>query len=151
MQQLPEIKAAYNWFFVQWQVEASNAVSLNDLIALAKLEEKRDVFERGIFVLMFGQFEVAVIAKFEHARDSRLSNHDWQHRRGWDNNALKGKKVPFETKLAMILDRNSAAYSKIVATYQIRNHCAHGGTTDPVGSIDALEADLYQWSSQLKA
>lgn len=151
MRQLPQIKSTYDWFFAHWQIEASEAIRTNNMAALEQLETKRDAFERGMFVLMFGQFEVAVTATFEAARANKIANVDWLQRRGWDNDSLSGKKVPFQTKLAMVLDRQSAFYNKIVDTYGTRNHCAHGGTTNPVGSIDALEADLYQWHSQLRA
>jgi hypothetical protein len=151
MQQLPQIKAAYDWFFAHWQAEATRAAASGDIATLTRLDERRDSLERGIFVLMFGQFEVAVTDVFTRARDSRAGNPDWTQRRGWDADALQGRKVPFETKLAFVLDRRAPAYGRILATYALRNHCAHGGTTTPVGSIDALEADLYAWQSQLHA
>lgn len=150
MQQLPQIKAAYDWFFAQWQTQLVAANGIGDAIAIERLEEKRDTLERGVFVLMFGQFESAVNDIFDEARDSRINNPDWTQRRGWDAAALAGKKVPFDTKLSMVLDRRSPSFGKILATYGTRNHCAHGGTTNPVGSIDALVVDLYQWQGELR-
>ena len=150
MRELPRIKAAYDWFFARWQQEAAEAARNGDLSAIDRLEEKRDVLERGIFVMMFGQFETAVDDAFSTAKANRVNNPDWTHRRGWDADSLQGKKVPFETKLSMTLDRRSSSHGKILSTYATRNHCAHGGTTSPVGSIDALEADLYSWRSELK-
>lgn len=150
MRQLPQIRSAYDWFFAQWQSEATRAAGRGDLAALTGLEDKRDTLERGVFVLMFGQFEVAVNDVFQTARTARAGNADWTRRRGWDADALQGRKVPFETKLSLVLDRRSASFGKILNTYGIRNHCAHGGMTLSVGSIDSLETDLYAWQAELR-
>jgi len=115
------------------------------------MEARRDLLERGIFVLMFGQFEKAVTSKFEGAVNARAANPDWTRRRGWDVSSLKSKKVPFEIKLAMVLDSQSPSFGHILQTYAKRNHCAHGGTTNAVGSIDALVADLYRWHRELQS
>lgn len=151
MQKLPEIRASYDWFYDTFDTEVRELSARNDVPAIERMEAKRDIFERGIFVLMFGQFEKAVVGAFERARDTRTGNPDWTQRRGWDTSALASKRVPFETKLAMVLDSRSSSFGQIINTYGIRNHCAHGGTTSPVGSIDALEADLYRWHSELRS
>ena len=151
MQRLPEIKASYDWFFKHYEAEIAVRAALNDIVGIEQMDEKRDILERGFFVLMFGQFEKAVTAAFEDALNARASNPDWNHRRGWDVSSLKGKKVPFETKLAMVLDRRSPSFGEILRTYATRNHCAHGGTTDPVGSIDAIGAKLYHWQTELRS
>ncbi|KQP67902.1 hypothetical protein [Methylobacterium sp. Leaf112] len=150
MQQLPRIKAAYDWFYGQWQREASRLAEAGDVSALAKLDEKRDTLERGVFVLMFGQFEVAVDSIFQTARTRRLGEADWALRRGWDTGSLQGRKIPFETKLSLVLDRRSPTFGKILGTYATRNHCAHGGMELSVGSIDSLAAELYAWCSELR-
>ncbi len=103
-----------------------------------------------MFVLMFGQFEVAVNDAFQAAKAARSGNPDWTQCRGRDADSLQGRKVPFETKLSLVLDRRLPAFGKILNTYGIRNHCAHGGMTVPVGSIDSLETDLYAWQAELR-
>jgi len=150
MQKLPEIKATYDWFFAHYQTEAAERARRNDIPGIDQMEVRRDVLERSIFVLMFGQFEKAVTSIFEAAVNARSANPDWRRRRGWDTSSLKGKKVPFETKLAMVLDSQSLSFGQILQTYATRNHCAHGGMTNAVGSIDALEADLYRWNGELQ-
>ena len=71
--------------------------------------------------------------------------------RGAAMSNLKIYEVPLsrETKLAMVLDRRSPSYGKIIQTYATRNHCAHGGMTSPVGSINSLESNLYTWQGEL--
>lgn len=150
MQRLPEIKATYDWFFAHYQGETAGRASNNDIAGIEQMDVKRDILERGIFVLMFGQFEKAVTSAFEDALNARATNPDWNRRRGWDASSLKGKKVPFETKLAMVLDSHSPSFAQIIDTYATRNHCAHGGTTNAVGSIDAIEAKLYRWHGELR-
>jgi hypothetical protein len=150
MQKLPEIKGTYDWFFARYAAEIEERTRKNDIAGIDQMEARRDILERGIFVLMFGQFEKAVTSLFEEAVSARVTNPDWTRRRGWDNSSLRGRKVPFDTKLAMVLDSQSPSFGRILHIYATRNHCAHGGTTDAVGSIDALEADLYRWHAELR-
>jgi hypothetical protein len=150
MEMLPEIKASYDWFFARYQAEIAERARNNDIAGIDRMESRRDILERGIFVLMFGQFEKAVSSKFEEAVNARTANPDWTHRRGWDTPAIKGKKVPFDTRLAMVMDSHSPSFGRILQTYAIRNHCAHGGTTNAVGSIDALQALLFRWHGELR-
>ena len=150
MQKLPEIKASYEWFMELYNKEVAILAQSNNLIGLTKLRDYLDFMERGYFVIMFAQFENAVNDKFESARQARITNVDWTQRRGWDADSLNGAKVPFETKLAMVMDKKKDPYGKVKQAYEKRNHCAHGGTTLAVGSIDSLENDLYDWSAKLK-
>jgi hypothetical protein len=150
MQKLPEIKGTYDWFFARYAAEIEQRTRNNDIAGIDQMEARRDILERGIFVLMFGQFEMAVTSVFKEAVSARDTNPDWTRRRGWDNSSIKRKNVPFDTKLAMVLDRQSPSFRRILQIYATRSHCAHGGTTDAVGSIDALEADLYRWHAELR-
>ncbi|QLH73015.1 hypothetical protein [Rhodopseudomonas palustris] len=150
MDKLPEIKASYDWFFARYQSETAERARSGDIAAIDRMELRRDILERAVFVLMFGQFEKAVNSKFEEAVNARITNPDWNSRRGWDTPSLRGNKVPFDTRLAMVLDSQSPSFRRVLQTYATRNHCAHGGTTNAVGSIDALEADLYRWQSELR-
>jgi hypothetical protein len=150
MQRLPEIKATYDWFFAHYKAETTELARNNDIAGIDRMEVKRDILQRGIFVLMFGQFEKAMTSAFADALDTRANNPDCNRRRGWDTSSLRGRKVPFETKLTMVLDSHSPSFILIIQTYATRNHCAHGGTTNPVGSIDAFEADLYRWHAELR-
>lgn len=151
MRKLPEIKAAYDWFFARYKDEVDERARKNDSAGIDQMEARRDILERGVFVLMFGQFEKAVTSAFEDAMRVRARSADWNRRRGWDTASLKGRNVPFDTKLAMVLDSQSPSFGQILRTYATRNHCAHGGTSNAVGSIDALEADLYRWRGELRS
>jgi hypothetical protein len=152
MRHVPAIKATYAWLMQAYQTDTIAALaSANPKAAIDKLDEKRDAIDRGIFVLLFGQFEVAVTERFKQVRTARLGNPDWTHRRGWDVPEYGTDKVKFETRLAMVMDKQDPAYGKILHAYQRRNHCAHGGTTEAVGSIDQLVNDLYTWSRLLKS
>lgn len=150
MEKLAEIKATYDWLLALYDTEVEQMVRENDIVGIDRAEARLDIVERGIFILMFAQFEKAVAQTFENAAHARVANPDWGRRRGWDAVFALGKRVPFETKLAMVMDRRSSTFGKIIATYGTRNHCAHGGTTNPVGSIMALEADLYRWQGELR-
>lgn len=151
MKRLLEIKATYDWFFAHYSAEIKDLTQRNDLAGIEKMDARRDVLERGIFVLMFGQFETAVSDAFDKALSARASNPDWKFRRGWDMDIFKSKKIGFETKLAMVLDSQSPSFREIKTAYQQRNHCAHGGMTNAVASINALIGDLYRWESELRS
>lgn len=146
-----QIMAAYNWAFAHIQTEMAAALTDNNQIAEADIERRRDVLDRGTYVLLFGQFELAVNQAFSRAHDRRRSNPDWTHRRGWDMPALSGDRVPFETRLSLTLDRKLPAFGKALSAYGHRNHCAHGGTTVAVGSIPQLASDIRSWERQLKS
>jgi hypothetical protein len=146
MRQVPQIKAAYDWVIGVYQAEVSKAMAAGNIQTVDHLGETRDTLERGVFVLLFGQFENAVNEYFEDARNARSSNPDWTHRRGWDIPAYRdARRVPFETRLALVLDQQNPSRNKIMEAYALRNHCAHGGTREPVGSIDQFVNDLYVW------
>jgi hypothetical protein len=151
MKLVPQIKDAYDWAISQNRAELVSALAINNAPAIARLNAIRDFLDRGAYVLLFGQFENDVNDHFAAALAKRTSNPDWTRRRGWDVPALAGKKVPFDTRLALTLDRTSSAYTKVMAAYSNRNHCAHGGMTVAVGSIDQFVADLTAWSRLLRS
>ena len=142
MRQVRQIKAAYDWMIGTYQGEVSKAMAIGDTKAVERLDETRDTLERSVFVMLFGQFEKAVTAHFENARDTRSTNPDWTSRRGWDVPAYRDRRVPFETKLALVVDQQDPCRGKILQAYALRNHCAHGGISEPVGSIDRFVNDL---------
>ncbi|MGA2793190.1 MAG: hypothetical protein ABSE69_06585 [Roseiarcus sp.] len=151
MQEVPQIKAAYDWMIDAYEAEVPTARAAGNL---DRLEEKRDILERGVFVMLFGQFESAVNDLFEIACDTRSANPDWPRRRGWDIPAYldlknRRRRVPFETKLALLLDRHDPARAKIMHAYGVRSHSAHGGSTEAIASIDQFVQDLYMWHGLL--
>lgn len=150
MRDVPRIKAAYDWMVRSYEAAVADAMATGDTSAVDRLDETRDVVDRSIFVLLFAQFEAAVNECFEQARDSRASNPDWTSRRGWDVPAYRDRRVPFETKLALVLDRRQQDHAKVLQASAVRNHCVHGGSRQPVGSIDQLVADLFVWHAQLR-
>lgn len=151
MRELPRIKAAYDWMVEAYQTEVATAMATNDTRAVERLEEMRDMLERGVFVVLFGQFEMAMNEHFERARENRATNPDWTTRRGWDVPAYGTGRDPFETKLALVLDRREPDHGRILAAYARRNHCAHGGISQPVGSIDQFVSDLRRWRALLRS
>ena len=150
MREVPQIKAAYDWMVEAYQTEVSAAVSAGNHVAVDRLDKNRDALERGMFVVLFGQFEKAVAEYFQQARDTRAANPDWSIRRGWDISTYAGDRVPFETRLTLVVDKRNPSYGGILQAYGLRNHCPHGGTSQPVGSIDEFVKDLYVWSSLLR-
>jgi hypothetical protein len=144
------IKEAYDWMVAATFADASRAEAAGDSEAVDRLEMVRDILERGAFVMLFGQFETAVTETFEQARVSRSANPDWKARRGWDVPAYAARRVPFETKLALVMDRRTDVHGKIMQAYALRNHCAHGGHRETVGSIDEFVANLYVWQGLLR-
>ena len=87
---------------------------------------------------------------FDEAMAARADNPDWTRRRGWDVPGYNGKRVPFETKLALVLDRQGGHFGRVLHAYGLRNHYAHGSTTVPVEPIPQLAKDLYTWQAELR-
>ena len=150
MRQVARIKAGYDWLLQAHETALAAAEAAGDQSAIKRLENVRDVMDRGVFVLLFGQFEQQVTEVFEAAREQRLASSDWRARRGWDVPALAGRRLSFETRLALVLDRRQPVYAAVLRAYGLRNHLAHGGTAAPVGSIEQLVADLYAWAAALE-
>ena len=150
MREVPRIKASYDWLVASQEAALADAAARNDAKTVDRLEAIRDTLDRGVFVLLFGQFEQHVTELFERARDRRVDNPDWRVRRGWDTPALAGRKLTFETRLALVLDRRSASYRAAITAYGLRNHFAHGGTSQPVAAIETFVADLYAWHAALE-
>ncbi len=149
MRRVPEINAAYAWMVAAHEKDYLLALAADDTTGQARLDTARDHLERGIFVLLFAEFEVAMNEALERARLARQFNADWTVRRGWDTPEMRRKRPSFETRLAMTLDRTGTEFAEITAAYEIRNACAHGKTTISVGSIDRLVMNLYRWQAAL--
>lgn len=151
MQQVASIKAAHDWMTAAHLSALVAARQAGDTAAEISLEELKNTLLRGVFVVLFGQFEQAVTAAFERARDRRSENPDWTSRRGWDLPAYRHGRVPFETRLSLVLDRRNPAHGWVLQAYALRNHFAHGGVGQSVSSIDDFVDDLYAWASLLRA
>lgn len=150
MRQVATIKAAYDWMAEARRTAINESVAAGDTQTASRQEETRVTLDRAFFVLLFGQFETAVTETFEQARNARSANPDWKSRRGWDVPAYGDRRIPFETKLALVIDRRGKPHSTILQAYALRNHFAHGGTREPVSSIDDFVADLYAWQALLR-
>lgn len=150
MRDVPQIKAAYDWMIGSCNAAVGAAMATGDLQRAAQLDDTRDSLERGVFVLLFAQFEREVTDYFVDAHNARSTNPDWTRRRGWDVPSYNSRRVPFETKLALVLDQLSPSHRQVMSAYTLRNHCAHGGNVQPVGSIDQFVQDLYTWQAELR-
>lgn len=147
MKQVPRIKAAYDWMTAKYNVDYAAAVERRNTAEIARLDNALDTLSRGTFVLLFGQLELAVTETFEAARDRRTQSPSWSRRRGWDLPSLGTKRIPFETKLGLVLDRRSPDFRSVITAYALRNHVAHGGTSEPVGALEPFITDLYAWQA----
>jgi len=150
MQDLQLIKSAFEKIDDLLNDEIAKSFREGDTIQKVKWEERREILNRAFYVLCFGQFEREVDDKFEAAKASRQSNNDWTKRRGWDTEYIKGKRVRFEDRVAMVLDRNTGSdYGDVMRHYGDRNHAAHGGLSKPIGSVDNLILDLLRLGGRL--
>ena len=94
MKAVPQIKAAYDWSTAAFDREVASAMAAGDSGSVERLAEKQDTVERGLFVLLFAQFESVVTEYFEHARDARVSVDDWSRRRGWEFQVTPANALP---------------------------------------------------------
>lgn len=151
MQRLPEIKAAYDRVVRLLRAEMAAALATGDAMAEAKLSETQEILDYAFFVLCFAQFEREVTHCFAAARDRRTSNPDWTRRRGWDIDGFREpRRIRFEDRVALVLDRVGPDYAKVIADYHKRNHVAHGGLTEPIDSLDQFVRELFDVASRLQ-
>lgn len=151
MRQAVQIKGAHDWMIAAYRAQAVDAASRKDDPAVERLDAYRDLLERGTFVMLFGQFESALNETFQEGVARRSGNPDWTTRRGWDIPSFRSQRVPFETKLSLVLDSRQGAFGMIMRAYAMRNHCAHGGTSESIGSLEQLFQDVYRWQSLLRS
>jgi len=116
-----------------------------------RVSAHRDHLARAFTVLYFGQFEQEVNRRYEDIRNRQRSRPLMQ-RLGWDHFFLnrRAEKVPFEARLAVVMDMADEDYGNIIYDFRIRHHFAHGGLTeapaparDPVRSSYAYLAELH--------
>jgi hypothetical protein len=150
MREAARLAAEHEWAMRLLDEQEFTAAAAGNAQTLLHLKLFRDSLNRGFYVLLFGQFEVELQERFRRRRDLAAVNPDWRERRGWDVPTLQGSRVPFETMLALMLDRNGVSHRKIMTAFSHRNHCAHGGTAEPIGSIGQLVKDLYVWQGELR-
>ena len=151
MQNLQLIKTAFEEIEDLINAKIGDAFTQKDSVQQDKWIERKDILNRAFFVLCFGQFEQEVKCNFERARLKRLDNNDWTKRRGWDSDYIRGNRVKFEDRVAMVLDREvNNDYGDVMRHYGDRNHAAHGGLHKPIGSVDNLVIDLLRLCGRLQ-
>ena len=126
-------------------------MATGDAPAEGKLVEAQKILDYAFFVLCFAQFErESAQESFEVARDRRRRIQIDQAR-GWDVDGLSsGRRVRFEDRVALVLDRTGSDYGKVIADYQKRNHIAHGGLSEPVAPLDQFVQELFDVSSRFQ-
>ena len=120
--------------------------------AKARWTNVRTINDQAYFVVIFAQLEAHVNEQWEKlVRRKRTA--PWPRRRLWENIDLKQlERISFKDKVALLINKETDAYKKIIQYSAIRNRLAHGelSSTSPV-AIDSVIVEIGHLARQLRA
>ena len=97
--------------------------------AATAVDQERRLNDQAYFVLAWGQLEADIDeACRDTIREGQL-NGDWRYRRAWslynpDDRRLSG--LSFESRLTLVLEKDSGEWKRTMQLYYVRNQIAHG-------------------------
>lgn len=101
-------------------------------------------------MLLWGQLENEINAKFAAVVTAGLTHPDWIERRKFYN--YNPEKTKFEDRLSLLLDKQAgkgSAWALAMRYYEHRNKIAHGESDRTGIDVTAVIAALYQVQSAL--
>jgi len=149
-----EIMGAYTAVDRWLEEQLAEAAAQNQPRREKGLQSRQAMNDHAYFVLLFGQFEIAVNEACIRAIKSRQAATNWLRRRGWDilrpdDRRLGG--LSFEDRVALVLDRRTEDYRQVKRYYDIRNMAAHGKFQGDYLDIGRVAADLQTLFGRLSA
>ncbi|MDE0047057.1 MAG: hypothetical protein OXU19_14545 [bacterium] len=94
-----------------------------------RVAREQELNDQAWFVLAWGQLEADIDEACRDAIRRGQSHDNWQLRRAWslynpDDRRLSG--LSFESRLTLVLERNSVEWRRTMQFYNVRNRIAHG-------------------------
>ena len=86
----------------------------------------RKLNDQAHFVMMFAQLEDRINTLCKRLIDKRKRSNHWKRRRPWEILPNDMDRIAFRNRVALLVDRNSAAFKQIVDYYKDRCDIAHG-------------------------
>ncbi|MFC6028039.1 hypothetical protein [Methylobacterium mesophilicum] len=150
MNLVPQILAAYTETENYLLGELNSALNDSNLPRQAILQDYRRFNDNAYFVLLWGQLENEINAKFVAMITAGQAHTDWSERRKFYNYNLD--KTRFEDRLSLLLDKQAGRGSEwalAMRYYGYRNKIAHGESNRTGIDVTTVIGVLYQVQSAL--
>lgn len=155
MRSLSHIVALYEEIDGAFDTKLDEAMAAGDEAAVQRIEKKQLINDQAYFVLCWGQLETEIDEACRDAIRRRMSNANWEMRRGFDFYNPDDKRLSglvFERRVAIVLNSNAgagSAFAKVMAYYELRNKIAHGKLEAKRIDVSEVVADFYVIQGQL--
>ena len=117
-----------------------------------RIEHKQRINDQAYFVLAWGQLEADIVEACRSTIRYAQRHGDWLDRRAWtlynpDDRKLSG--LSFENRLALVIEKGSDNWKKVLEHYSVRNQIAHGTLRSDRIDVSSVIADFYLLQSSL--
>ena len=150
MNLVPQILAAYKETDSYLINELNNALNSNNISRQTNLQDFRRFNDNAYFVLLWGQLENEINAKFKTMIVTGQAHTDWIERRKFYNYDVD--KTKLEDRLSLLLNKHAGKGSEwalAMRYYEHRNKIAHGESNRTGIDVTAVIITLYQVQSAL--
>lgn len=119
--------------------EQHDAAGQDDQRKIVKRQQRLN--EQAFYVLAWGQLEASIDDACRNAIDHWKSHPDWRQQRTWRVFHKIGlRRLNFESRLTLVLDKASADYRDTVSHHDARSKIAHGEISEtPIDFPSVIE------------
>lgn len=150
MKDLPAIGAAYEEIAADLDRKLEIAREAANQQAIDWIEKQQIINDSAYFILAWGQLEAKLNDACEAAIRIRLSSADWEIRRAWDSHNPENMRAKLEDRVALVLDRTTDVYRKVIRYYGERNRVAHGTSLASGIDVPFIIGEFFQIVSELR-
>ncbi len=150
MNLVPQIRAAYSETDSYLLNQLNIAPNSSNVSRQNNLQDFRRLNDNAYFVVLWGQLENEINAKFAAMISSGQAHPDWKERRKFYNYTVD--KTKFEERLLLLIDKQAgkgSLWALAMRYYEHRNKIAHGESNRTGIDVTAVIAALYQMQSAL--
>ena len=146
MQDLPAIEALYKEIDATFERKRADAIAAGDAGQAEHAKAKQRLNDQAYFILCWGQIEGFIDGACRDAIRHGRQDRNWITRRAWylynpDDRRVSG--LSFEDRAALVLDRDGAAWARLIEYYNLRNQIAHGRLRSDRLDVVRIVADFY--------
>ena len=150
MNLVPEIRAAYLETETYLLREFNKALDANNSLRQETIRTFRRLNDNAYFVLLWGQLENEINAKFVKFIEDGQAHTDWSERRKSYNYNID--KTKFDDRLSLLLNKKAgkgSSWAIAMSYYEQRNKIAHGESNRTGIDVTAVIEAFYQVQSTL--
>ncbi len=117
-----------------------------------RIDREQRINDQAYFVLAWGQLEADIEEACRNAIRHGQTHDDWRYRRAWslynpDDRRLSG--LSFESRLTLVIDKDSVDWKRAMQLYNVRNQIAHGTLLSARIDMARVILDFFRIRSSL--